>query len=289
MLLEQHDSPGGLATSWQRGDYTFETCLHWLTGVDPKGRLNSRWREVLDIDGLHLVFPEEFARVETEQGECLRIYANVDRLEAELLTKAPEDASEIRHLTSAIRRLAGFPMPDPSEKWPRRGLALLRLLPYLPMLRQWSRVSIQDYGKGFSNPLLRCFFGGDDITQLSMIALLFSLSWMNDCDAAYVVGGGQAIIRAIRQRFEQLGGQLRLGAKVEKILVKQDLTAGVQVVGGEIIAADWVISASDVHATIYQLLDGKYIDRTIENMFRNLKTFPSYLQVSLGVAAPLSE
>lgn len=77
--------------------------------------------------------------------------------------------------------------------------------------------------------------------------------------------------------------------KLKKILVKQDLTAGVQVVGGEIIAADWVISASDVHATIYQLLDGKYIDRTIENMFRNLKTFPSYLQVSLGVAAPLSE
>jgi 2-polyprenyl-6-methoxyphenol hydroxylase-like FAD-dependent oxidoreductase len=31
-LLEQHDSPGGLATSWKRGDYTFETCLHWLLG-----------------------------------------------------------------------------------------------------------------------------------------------------------------------------------------------------------------------------------------------------------------
>jgi phytoene dehydrogenase-like protein len=26
-VLEKHDTAGGLATSWRRGDYTFETCL----------------------------------------------------------------------------------------------------------------------------------------------------------------------------------------------------------------------------------------------------------------------
>ena len=31
-VLEMHDMAGGLATSWRRGDYTFETCLHWLLG-----------------------------------------------------------------------------------------------------------------------------------------------------------------------------------------------------------------------------------------------------------------
>ena len=31
-VLEQHDNAGGLAT---RGDYTFETCLHWLLGANP--------------------------------------------------------------------------------------------------------------------------------------------------------------------------------------------------------------------------------------------------------------
>lgn len=34
-LLEQHDVLGGLATSWKRGPYTFETCLHWLLGSSP--------------------------------------------------------------------------------------------------------------------------------------------------------------------------------------------------------------------------------------------------------------
>lgn len=35
-VIEQHDSAGGLATSWRRGDYIFGTCLHWFTGANPK-------------------------------------------------------------------------------------------------------------------------------------------------------------------------------------------------------------------------------------------------------------
>jgi len=43
-LLEQHDSPGGLATSWTRGPYTFETCLHWLLGSSQASPMHGQWR-----------------------------------------------------------------------------------------------------------------------------------------------------------------------------------------------------------------------------------------------------
>ena len=149
-IVEQHNTAGGLATSWRRGDYTFETCLHWLVGSNPYGTMHAQWQEVFDIDKLTFVYPEEFVRLEDEKGESLGIYANVDRLEAELLQRAPQDAVEIRRLTSAIRRFAKFPIPDPSEPWPRRARALLRVLPDLPLLRKWSRLSIQEYGKRFT-------------------------------------------------------------------------------------------------------------------------------------------
>src|SRR5579859_1144518 len=97
-VLEMHDSPGGLATSWRRGEYTFETCLHWLFGSNPNGEMHARWQEVFDIDKLTFIYPDEFVRVETECGDCLKIYSNVDRLEAELLNRAPQDAAEIRRL-----------------------------------------------------------------------------------------------------------------------------------------------------------------------------------------------
>lgn len=287
-IVEQHDSPGGLATSWRRGDYTFETCLHWLVGAKPDGMMHTQWQDVFDVDTLTFVHPEEFVRIATEHGETLRVYSDLDRMEAELLRRAPQDAAEIRHFASVLRRLTKFPSPDPTEPWPRKGLALLQALPLLPLLRTLSKLSVDDYGKRFSHKLLRAFFDDDTMGRLSLLALVFALVWMSQRNAAYVVGGSQAIIRAIRARFEQLGGRLRLAAKVEKILVENDAAVGVQLAGGETIAADWVISAADGHATIYDMLGGKFVGETVEKTFRTLEPFPSYLQVSLGVAREFS-
>jgi phytoene dehydrogenase-like protein len=119
--------------------------------------------------------------------------------------------------------------------------------------------------------------------------LVFSLAWMSQRNAGYPIGGSQAIIRLIVERLRGLGGHLRLGTKVESILVERDAAVGVRLAGGETIAADWVISAADGHATIYDLLGGKYTDTVTDEIYGTLKTFPSYLQVSLGVARDLSQ
>jgi phytoene dehydrogenase-like protein len=117
------------------------------------------------------------------------------------------------------------------------------------------------------------------------------MAWMSEHDAGYAIGGSQAIIRLIVDNLRNLGGQLRLGTKVERILVehnaKGNAAIGVQLAGGETIAADWVISAADGHATIYELLGGKYRDKVTDKIYATLKPFSSYLQVSLGVARDL--
>jgi phytoene dehydrogenase-like protein len=112
---------------------------------------------------------------------------------------------------------------------------------------------------------------------------------MSENNAGYPLGGSQAIIRLIAENLRNRGGDLRFGAKVEKILVEHDAAVGVQLAGGETIAADWVISAADGRATIYELLAGRYTDRVTDDLYRSHETFPSYLQVSLGVARDLSE
>ena len=123
--------------------------------------------------------------------------------------------------------------------------------------------SSTEYGRRFTDPLLRSFFGGSDIAQMSVVALVFSLAWMNEGNAGYPIGGSQAVIRLIEEKFESLGGRLRLGAKVERILVENDVVVGGELVSGEKIAADWVVSAADGHATIFDLLGG-YVDKHIE-------------------------
>jgi hypothetical protein len=71
--------------------------------------------------------------------------------------------------------------------------------------------------------------------------------------------------------------------------VERDAAIGVQLAGGETIAADWVISAADGHATIDDLLGGEHTDKVTDEIYSTLRTFPSYLQVSLGVARDLSQ
>jgi len=288
-LLEQHNSPGGLATSWRRGDYTFETCLHWLLGSNPDGTLHAQWQEVCDIDSLSFVYAEEYLRLEDEHGGCLSIYTDVDRLEQELLNAAPEDETEIRHLAAAIRQLGDLPMPGLDEGWPQKALDLVRIMPDLPLLWRLSHVSVEEYGQRFNHPLLRRFFGAGAMGRLSVLALIISLGWMSTGNAGYAIGGAQALIRLIVEKLTALGGQVRYGAKVEKILVENDVAVGLQLAGGEIVKADWVLSAADGHTTIYEMLGGKYRDKVVDAAYDNFETFPSYLQVSLGVARDLSD
>jgi phytoene dehydrogenase-like protein len=287
-LLEMHDTVGGLATSWHRGGYVFETCLHWLMGSNPSRPFHKRWKEVFDIDRLQFVEPEEFTRIETEHGESLPIYTDAGRMEAELLRRAPEDAGEIRRFAAAVRRFVGFEIPEPpgADAW--AWLGWLRTVRYLSLLRKFSRISGETYGRRFRNPLLRRFFGEGELAQLSAIAVVLSLAWMSRHDAGYPIGGSRAVIRLIEERLRGLGGRIRFRARVRKILVEQDAAAGVEFANGETVPGDWVISAADGHATIYELLGGRYGGAQITRSYATLRPFPSYLQISLGVARDLA-
>jgi phytoene dehydrogenase-like protein len=288
-VLEQHTTPGGLATSWKRGEYTFETCIHWLVGSSPEGWLNAEWREVFDIDQLTFVYAEEYQRVESDDGQSLRVYSNVDRMEAEFLRQAPEDAEEIKAFTAAIRVLADLPMQDlMNGPWPRRAWAMLRLAPSLPLLQHWAAMSAADYGKRFKHELLRRFFGDSGTAEMSVIALVFMFAWMNRSNAGYPIGGSKAIVNLMGERFRALGGTLRTDVRVANIIVENDIATGVHLANGETIGADWVVSAADGHATIYDLLGGEYKSDSVDRLYAKQPVFPSYVQVSLGVAQDLS-
>jgi phytoene dehydrogenase-like protein len=85
-----------------------------------------------------------------------------------------------------------------------------------------------------------------------------------------------------------LGGKITFGARVERILVEHDTAVGVELADGKTIMADWVISAADGHSTVFDLLGGKYVDQAIKKNYDERGLFPSYLQVSFGVALDLS-
>ncbi len=275
--------------SWRRGSYTFETCLHWLVGSHPDEEFHSQWREVFDIDKLTFIDSEEFVRIETERGDRLSIYTDVDRLEAELLRRVPGDGAAIRDFTHAVRTLGNFKMLDPSGGLADNWRNMLKDMPVFPLLNKLSKISGRQYGAHFADPLLRSFFANGDIGKMSAVAMVISLAWMNLGNAGYCIGGSQAIIRLIEDEIAGLGGKIRFKAKVDHVLVENDTAVGVQLEGGEVITADWVISAADGRTTIFDMLRGKYVDSGIRKTYEERELFASYLQVSLGVALDLRD
>lgn len=281
-VLEMNDIPGGLAMSWRRGAYTFETCLHWLLGSRPGAEFHNYWQELFDISELRFVDHSEVVRIETEAGDSLSIPIDLARLQATLLSRSPADVKPIGAFLADVRRLAGFRMFLPGQGWTATADALVHDLPIFPTLTRLSKISCEQYGMRFHDPLIRAFFGRGELAELSSLALMFSLAWMSTRNAGYAIGGSQAIIRLIEKRLKDLGGTIRYGARVVRVLVEDGAAVGVQLAGGETLRSHWVISAADGHATLTDMLGGAFTPPKLKTAYEQNPVFPSYLQVSLG-------
>ncbi len=287
-LIEQHDNLGGLATSWTRGPYTFETCLHWLLGSSPASPMHRQWRELFDIDRLQFIYPEEFVRIEASGGQSLSIYTNPERMQDALMRRSPQDAEAIQDFARAVREFAHLPVPDLSEHGPAAWLGFLRLLPEAARLRRFSRMSLAEYGARFRDPLIRAFFDAGESSQMMAITLAFALGWMAGGQAGYPLGGSQAVIRLIAENLQRLGARLRLSARVQSVLIEHDAAVGVRLESGENLCADRVLSAADGRSTLQNLLAGRYTEPHLETAYSSWRPYPSYVQVSLGIAQDLS-
>ncbi len=75
----------------------------------------------------------------------------------------------------------------------------------------------------------------------------------------YAMGGTGALVAAMVRKFEELGGSVRLGTKVERIDVerrgRKRVATGVTLAEGKTLAADLVVSNADYATTYLRLID----------------------------------
>jgi phytoene dehydrogenase-like protein len=292
-IFELHDKPGGLCTAWKRKGYTFDGCIHWLVGSGAGSSMYRMWEELGAVQGRRMVNHDEFVRVEGAGGKTFIVYTNVDRLEQHMKELAPADAGVIKEFADAVRLFTHF---DLSEDKPRELYSLLdglkmipAMLPFMPALRKWSKTSIQTFAARLSDPFLREAFSlVFALPDFPMLAAMITLAWMHNRNAGYPIGGSLEFSEAIERRYLDLGGEIHYHSPVKKILVENDRAVGVRLADGTEHCADIVVSAADGHATIFDMLDGKYINDEIRGYYETLPIFQPIIQVSLGVARDLA-
>ena len=67
-------------------------------------------------------------------------------------------------------------------------------------------------------------------------------------------------------------------------MVANDESVGIRLTDGTEHRRNIVIPAADGHATIFDMLDGKYIDDKISGYYNNLLLRPPLVYIGLGVA-----
>lgn len=294
-VFELHDLPGGLCTAWERKGYIFDGCLHYLFGSAEGQPFNQVWQELGAVQDRRMIHHEEFMRVVGPDGQTLIGYCDPDRLADHIKQLSPEDADLADDLAEGVRDFLTFDMSAMSGK-PRslmtgqESLALgQRMLPFMLPLIRWGGVSAAEFAERFRSPFLRCamphLFAWPEIPMMAGISLL---AYMQLDNAGFPAGGSLEFARAIERRYLALGGQLHYKAQVEKILVENDQAVGVRLYDDSEWRADYVISAADGRATVFDWLGGQYLSNKLRSMYAGNLPIRSQVQVSLGVKRDLA-
>ena len=286
-IFEMSGNPGGLCTSWERKNYKVDLCIHWLVGSGKGSSFYERWNELIRMEEIRFVNHDEYFRMEDQQGKYISVFTNLDLLESEFLLKAPEDEKEIRKFIKAVRKFLSLDLipgksDDIANLWEKMKVGW-KLLPYLPCFASYIKYSCRDYSKKFKNPLLRKTIEYLFDPEMSIVFSMMAITWFHKKTAGYPIGGSLNFALKVYDRYIESGGAINFGAKVVKILTENNKAIGVELENGETHFAEYIISAADGHATIFEMLGGMYTNEKLLEFYKTAKTFPSLVFVALGI------
>ncbi|HAK45342.1 MAG TPA: NAD(P)/FAD-dependent oxidoreductase [Spirochaeta sp.] len=262
LLLEQHNLPGGFATSFIRGRFEFEPSLHELPGMRGADEAPGVIRYLLEDAELDLrlvTLPEAYRIILTERGVDARMSFGIDKFIDIIDTLVPgsrDSVSKYMKLCREIQDAFGY-LSEKQDK-----------INYLTVLRKYGdfvrtgSYTAEEVADALAVPQKAreliypywCYLG------VPMDRLSFSIwgtmlnSYLSK-EAVIPSMRSHEIASAFIDKIEKLGGDIWFNAKVEKINVADGKINSVVLADGEVIAASHVVSnasPSRVFSTLVQ-------------------------------------
>jgi phytoene dehydrogenase-like protein len=290
-IFEMHDKSGGVCTAWERKGYTIDGCLHWVVGSSPSSSYHRMWEELGAVQNRQFINFAQYRKVEDKDGRAWTIYSDLNRLEKHMMELAPEDTKVIHEFVDGARAMArlNWKMDKASELYtPFDNLKMmLSMMTFMPTFLKFRKVSAGQYAEKFKNLFLRRAFTASFAGEFAGFALLArqgTLAFQHKKQAGCPIGGSLEFARAIEKRYLGLDGQVRYRSPVAKILIENNRAVGIRLIDGTEYRSDIVISAADGHTTIFNMLDGKFLNDKIKEYYAKLPLFPPLIYVGLGVA-----
>ena len=300
LVLEAHGHAGGAAHGFERHGFQFESGPSLWSGLGrwPSSNPLAQILRALD-EPLEVIAYREWDVLFPEGHLSIGVGADgFEQVVGEL--RGAEVVEQWRRFAEVLKPIAAAADALPLLALPPGGLdglgPLLRrsgkLLPHLPAMRHLSGAFGPLVDRHLQDPFLRnwvdllCFLiSGMPMadTNAAAMATLFGEWFDPEASLDYPKGGSAAVVAALVRGLEKHGGRLRLGSRVQRILVNGERAVGVELMNGERIHADHVVSNADAWSTAALLPDSSA--PAWQEQRRQTPACGSFLHLHLGFDA----
>ena len=279
ILLEKNPSVGGMCTGWYRKGYYIDGCVHWLTGTKEGTLLNEMWHNIGAIDSQdNILYLPSWGTYEY-QGQKVTMWTDLDRAEREWKELSPVDSKMIHKFFKMVRDFNKVELP---LDLPLSLMPLSRKLKLgFKVLSVWKSyilsmgMTCEKFASKFKSPAIRFALTKCQVGDGNLFSMIYSYATIVKGDGGIPVGGSKPMVERMRRKFIALGGELKLNANVENIIIRNDTAKGVRLDDGTVIEGDAVISCLDMNYTLKKLLRDQYPVRSFEKRFKNPRRNPS--------------
>jgi phytoene dehydrogenase-like protein len=289
LVLEQHELPGGWCHSFDLEGHTFSPGVHYIGELGPGGRMRAVYEGLGVANDLVFLELDRDGFDQVRIGDDFRFHVPAGREEQvrRLSERFPADAAGIRRYYDLVTGLHTELANGLNVRGPWSALTLVQRAPTL--VRHGFRSLESVLGGLVSDPLARAVLGvqaGDHGMPPSRAAMVLHAAVQGHYfdGGWYPKGGARALPKAFLKALRRHGGQIRVRARVERMLVEGGRVIGVRLADGEEIRARQVISNADPHAT-YRLLPDEVVPWRVRR--RLAQTPYSVSALSLFLAADL--
>lgn len=282
-LLEMRDKPGGRAYVYEQDGFQFDAGPTIITApflIDELFALGGRRTD----DYARIVPCQPFYRIVAHDGTTFNYTGDEAKIIEEIRRINPADIPGYRRFVAHSKAIFDRAFLDLADQPFSSVMDMVRVAPDLVRLRSHESV-YRMVSRHVRHPFLRVVFsfhpllvGGNPFQSSSIYSMIHYLE--RQWGVHFVMGGTGALVRALVQLFEEMGGRLRLNARVEEILIDAGRVTGVRLAGGETLPADIVVSNGDVANTYRHRVAPrwrrKWTDARLERMRYSMGLFLIY-------------
>ncbi len=287
-IFEHHTKPGGVVATWKRKGYLIDGGIHFLMGHKPGQAVYDLYTE-LGITGSNKIIDLHTYGVysDLDSNKNVAVTHDLDKLAQDLKDISQDDAGLIDEMIAAAKAMQGadsfaFGMQKPPELmslWDKAKEMWGMRKSFKYMTGKYNK-PVSDYAKNIKDPFVRDLVLGLFMPEVPVWFVLILLAMLANKQLGLLESGSAGLIESLEKRYLELGGRVSYKSTVEKVLVEDGRAVGIRLVDGTEERADEIVSAADGYSTIYDMLDARYLDKKIEERYKNWKLFQPFVMLN---------